>query len=228
MSRHLVLTTTACALLLPSISSAQTLEPLTTVPSEAVGVALDGPAIPTPRMTQADVTSGAFSLKQLRRRGLEMFTTPFNQQDGHGDGPTGPDPTAFGQRPTTNGTWLRLNGIDSQTCQECHAFLSTATIPPTLGIAGVAGIANTAFPGVTQFDLEDLDASMIAEVNGRLINPPFLLTIGGSTSATGTYSSGAIPVPAGIKAVLNVQALVLDPTAPFGGSLSNGLELHYK
>ena len=146
---------------------------------QPVGVPLDGPAIPTPRMSQADVTSGVFTLKQLRRRGLEMFTTPFNQYDGRGDGPSGPDPTVFGQRPTTNGTWLRVNGLDSQTCQECHAFLSMATIPPTLGIAGVAGIANTAFPGVTKFDLEDLDANEIAEVNGRMINPPFLFGAGG-------------------------------------------------
>jgi len=146
---------------------------------QPVGVPLDGPAIPTPRMTQADVTSGAFTLKQLRRRGLEMFTTPFNQYDGRGDGPSGPNSTIPGQRPTTNGTWLRVNGLDSQTCQECHAFLSMATIPPTLGIAGVTGIASTAFPGVTQFDLEDLDANQIAEVNGRLINPPFLYGAGG-------------------------------------------------
>jgi hypothetical protein len=146
---------------------------------QPVGVPLDGPAIPTPRMTQADVTSGAFTLKQLRRRGLEMFTTPFNQYDGRGDGPSGPNSTIPGQRPTTNGTWLRVNGLDSQTCQECHAFLSMATIPPTLGIAGATGIANTAFPGVTQFDLEDLDANQIAEVNGRLVNPPFLYGAGG-------------------------------------------------
>jgi hypothetical protein len=146
---------------------------------QPVGVPLDGPAIPRPRMTQADVKSGVFKLKELRRKGLEMFTTPFNQYDGRGDGPSGPHPTVFGQRPTTNGTWLRVNGLDSQTCQECHAFLSMATIPPTLGIAGVAGIANTAFPGVTEFDLKDEDANQIAEVNGRLINPPFLFGAGG-------------------------------------------------
>ena len=147
--------------------------------SASIGPVLDGPAILTPRTTQADIVNGVYTLKELRRRGLEMFTTPFNQQDGHGDGPSGPNPATFGQRPTTNGTWLRVNGLDSQTCQECHAFLSNATIPPTLGIAGVAGIANTAFPGVTQFDLEDLDANSVAEVNGRLINPPFLFGAGG-------------------------------------------------
>jgi hypothetical protein len=148
-------------------------------PSESVGVPMDGPAIPTPRILQADIAGGAYTLYQLRRRGLEMFTTPFNKYDGHGDGLTGPDPTAFGQRPTVNGTWLRVNGLDSQTCQECHAFVSMATIPPRLGIGGVAGMANSAFPFVTQFDIADLDASGRAEVNGRLINPPFLFGAGG-------------------------------------------------
>ncbi|MGW8310891.1 MAG: di-heme oxidoredictase family protein [Thiogranum sp.] len=170
MYRYLSLATAASAVL--------------SVYTQAVGVPLDGPAIPTPRMTQADVTSGVFTLKQLRRRGLEMFTTPFNKHDGRGDGPSGPDPTVFGQRPTTNGTWLRVNGLDSQTCQECHSFVSMATIPPTLGIGGVSGIASTAFPGVTQFDLEDRrPRNEIADVNGRLINPPFLFGAGGVEQA---------------------------------------------
>ena len=141
---------------------------------------IDGPALPQPRLTQADVTSGLYTLNELRRRGLEIFNTSFNHFDGYGDGPVNPlDPTMFGGRPTTNGTWLRVNGLDAQTCQECHAFTSMATVPPSLGIAGVAGIANTAFPFVTDFDLADGDASGIAEVNGRLINPPFLFGAGG-------------------------------------------------
>ncbi len=57
--------------------------------------------------------------------------------------------------------------------------MSNATVPPTLGIGGIGGIAASAFPGVTQFDLEDLDSNAIAEVNGRLINPPFLFGAGG-------------------------------------------------
>jgi hypothetical protein len=172
-----------CAVLLSLSIHGQSPNPDVTGTVQTVGVARDGPAIPAPRITQAEVAGGAFSLKQLRRRGLEMFTTPFNKYDGHGDGPSGPDGSVFGQRPTTNGTWLRVNGLDSQTCQECHAFLSMATIPPTLGIAGVAGIANTAFPGVTEFDIADLDASDVAEVNGRLINPPFLFGAGGVEQA---------------------------------------------
>ncbi len=60
-----------------------------------------------------------------------------------------------------------------------------------------------------------------------LLGLPAPLTIGGMTTAAGTYTSGALPVPASLKAVINLQALILDPTTAFGGSLSNGLELHY-
>ncbi len=141
---------------------------------------LDGPALPQPRLSHAQLTSGAFTLKEIRRRGLEIFNAPFNFYDGHGDGPVNPlDPAMFGGRPTTNGMMLRLNGLDAQTCQECHAFLSMATIPPTLGLAGVAGIANAAFPGTTAMDCLDEDADGIANVNGRIINPPFLFGAGG-------------------------------------------------
>ncbi|WP_305909425.1 hypothetical protein Q9L42_005545 [Methylomarinum sp. Ch1-1] len=178
MNRYLTIATAVIFASLPLESFSQT-RVSTPGSSNAVGVARNGPAIPRPRLDQADIVAGRYSLNELRRRGLEMFTTPFNKHDGHGDGPSGADPTVFGQRPTTNGTWLRINGLDSQTCQECHAFASMATIPPTLGIGGVAGIANTAFPGVTQIDIEDLDATGIAEVNGRLINPPFLFGAGG-------------------------------------------------
>ena len=145
-----------------------------------VGLPVDGPRIPRPRLQQSDIVAGTFDLDELRRKGLEIFTLPFNKADGHGDGPVDfNDPSSFGGRPTTNGTWLRVNGLDSQTCLECHQFTSNATVPATLGIGGIAGIASSAFPGVTEFDLGDLDLSGIAEVNGRLINPPFLFGSGG-------------------------------------------------
>lgn len=183
MQRHAIPTTLAVVSLSLTVHAQSQLlntgVPSSTNPPATVSVALDGPAIPAPRIEQADIVAGLYTHKELRRRGLEMFTTPFNKHDGHGDGPSGPNPTVFGQRPTVNGTWLRMNGLDSQTCQECHAFVSLATIPPALGIAGVAGIANAAMPGTTRMDADDLDGNGIAEVNGRLINPPFLYGAGG-------------------------------------------------
>ena len=74
---------------------------------------------------------------------------------------------------------MRVNGLDSQTCLECHGILSNATIPSTFAVGGIGGIAASAFPGITEFDLADLDANEIADINGRTINPPFLFGSGG-------------------------------------------------
>ena len=141
---------------------------------------INGPGLGTNRITQADITGGGLTNKEIRRKGLEIFTTPFNHLDGFGDGPVNPlDTVSPGGRPTTNGTWLRVNGLDTQTCLECHSVTSNATIPATLGVGGVAGIGGSAFGGVTSIDITDADASGVAEVTGRLINPPFLFGSGG-------------------------------------------------
>jgi len=147
------------------------------------------------RITQADVTGGALTVDQIRRAGLEIFTTPFRFKDGYGDGPEDPlNHVAPGGRPTSNGTWLRVNGLDSQTCSECHGVVSNATVPPTLGIGGVGGNSASAFPASSfltpprmKYDIDDNDLDPevgppddgIAGINGRLINPPFLFGSGG-------------------------------------------------
>ena len=143
-------------------------------------VPLDGAAVDGERVTQAAILAGELDLWMLRRKGLEMFSLPFNQADGYGDGPVNPvDPLAFGGRPTINGTWLRINGLDAQSCLECHAVLSNATVPPLFGVGGVGTIATSAMPGVTRIDAADEDGSGRAETDGRMINPPFLFGGGG-------------------------------------------------
>ena len=142
----------------------------------------DGPALGQNRITQAEVTSGRLSIRELRRKGLEIFSTPFNKLDGYGDGPMNPaNPVVPGGRPTIGGnnTWLRINGLDTQTCLECHSVLSNAFLPATFSPGGVGGIGASAFPGVTEFDLEDLNGNLIADINGRAINPPFVFGAGG-------------------------------------------------
>jgi len=141
-------------------------------------------------------------LQQARTLGLLVFTTPFNTLDGHGDGDyifgEPPNEFGFGARPTAqgNGQFLRVGGLDAQSCNECHVFVSHRTLPPTLGIAGVGGAATSAFPGPSLFDVADsaddrvfympghvpdlpLDPDGEADYNGRLINPPFLFGGGG-------------------------------------------------
>ena len=152
-----------------------------------------------------DFDNGDLSLDDLRRLGLSVFSTPFNTLDGFGDGPFDPaelgpdgDTSEFGHRPTLqgNGTLLRINGLDAQSCNECHTILSNKTTPPTLGLAGVGGMVQNAIIMPTLIDVADsfddrvifqsghdpslpLDFDGIADFNGRFANPPFLFGGGG-------------------------------------------------
>lgn len=134
------------------------------------------------RLTQEELTSGDLDFTDIRREGRRVFTTPFNRLDGYGDGPSdGIEPTAPGRRPTlqNNGTLLRVNGLDAQTCLECHTIVSNATIPATLGIGGVGGAAQNAIFQPTDIDVDDEGGNGYAAFNGRFINPPFLFGSGG-------------------------------------------------
>jgi hypothetical protein len=149
--------------------------PLTLAPGSQNGLQED-------RLTQDDITSGSLSLREIRRAGMILFSTPFTQANGFGDGPMNSgDPTSPGGRPTMagNGTFLRVNGLDSQSCLECHSVLSSREIPATFAVGGVGGISATAMPGPTDVDIDDEGGNGFAFFNGRLINPPFLFGAGG-------------------------------------------------
>lgn len=134
--------------------------------------------------------NGQLSLHEVRQMGLFVFTTPFNRLDGMGDGPFDPletDPRSFGQRPTLqgNGMYLRVNGLDAQSCNECHTIVSNHERPPELGIGGVGGIVQTAMILPDHLDVTDTDNPPdsafdgVADFTGRLANPPFLFGGGG-------------------------------------------------
>lgn len=144
------------------------------------------PSYPTPalgeRLTQAQVTSGDLSLRELRREGMRIFSTPFNKLDGLGDGPINPlDKVSPGGRPTlqNNGIFLRMNGLDSQSCVECHSILSSLVVPPLFAVGGVGGVSQSAFPGIIDPDIDDSDDNGFASTVGRVINPPFSFGSGG-------------------------------------------------
>ncbi len=140
-------------------------------------------------------------LDYLRTLGLLVFTTPFNEKDGLGDGPYikgEGSPLAPGSRPTLqgNGQFLRVNGLDSQSCNECHNLVSHAERPPHLGIGGVGGVVTNAIIAPSLIDVADsldlrvhylaghdpdlpLEEDGVADFNGRFSNAPFLFGGGG-------------------------------------------------
>jgi len=139
-------------------------------------------ALPKVRITQQEIAAGAVTRESIRQMGLRLFTTPMNRLDGYGDGPMNLEDTVSpGGRPTLqgNGTFLRVNGLDAQSCLECHSIVSAASIPPRLGIGGVGGSIANAIISPTEMDpanLKDLDGK--ARFNGRFANPPFLFGVG--------------------------------------------------
>ena len=121
-------------------------------------------------------------LEEVRHAGLRMFATPFNHADGYGDGPMNPeDPVTPGGRPTiaNNGTFLRINGLDGQACVECHAMISSRTMPPRFGVGGFGGISNAPFFQPKLLDVSDVSELGFAFTDGRVIVPPHLFGAGG-------------------------------------------------
>ena len=138
-------------------------------------------------VTQNDIAAGNLSLLDIIEEGKLVFSTPFNRYDGLGDGPVNSaDTLSPGGRPTLqanpahgNGYFLRLNGLDSQTCLECHSILSNKTIPALFEVGGVGGVATNAIAAPTKVDPADTIGIDHATFNGRFINPPFVFGSGG-------------------------------------------------
>ncbi|WP_089940638.1 hypothetical protein [Candidatus Entotheonella palauensis] len=142
----------------------------------------EAPALGPNRITQDAIVNGRLPLEDIQQQGRTLFATPFNKLDGFGDGPMNPeDPLAAGGRPTLqgNGTFLRVNGLDAQSCAECHAIVSTDTIPFTFGLGGVGGANTNVIARPTLIDSADGLGFGTATFDGRFINPPFVFGAGG-------------------------------------------------
>ena len=129
-------------------------------------------ALPSERLSQDEIASSRTSSMLIRRQGLIVFSTPFNRHDGFGDGPNG-RPTMGG-----NGTLLRVNGLDAQSCQECHGIVRAGEMPPRLGIGGAGGSNSNAIVMPSRIGVGDTGGGA-AEFDGRFANPPFLFGAGG-------------------------------------------------
>ena len=142
---------------------------------QIVRVTDEGPNL-RPRLTQAQVAGSP--LPQILIDGVRIFSTPFNRYDGFGDGMYDPGaPLDEGGRPTLqqNGTFLRVNGLDAQTCAECHFVKSISTIPFTFELGGTAGGGPNVLLKPTVIDTETATGAF----NGRFINSPILFGAGG-------------------------------------------------
>ncbi|MEM8713774.1 MAG: hypothetical protein AAGG01_22760, partial [Planctomycetota bacterium] len=144
-------------------------------PATSASPQADGPALGDQRITQSDITGGSLTLDEIRAAGLKMFATPFNRLDGFGDGPMDPlNPVEPGARPTLqdNGTFLRVNGLDAQTCMECHSVGSNTTAPFTFAIGGVGHSNNNVLFQPRFIDVEDAAGKGYADFDGRFIEVP--------------------------------------------------------
>ncbi len=134
------------------------------------------------RTTQAEIQGLGLSFLDIRLAGFKMFATQFRKADGWGDGPLNPSDTINpGGRPTlqNNGTFLRVNGLDSQSCLDCHSVVSTDAVPIVSGIGGSGGLNNSAMFMTRSIDVADIGGNGFADFNGRVINPPALFGTGG-------------------------------------------------
>ncbi len=148
----------------------------------------EGAALPDNLIEQAEIEAGNLTIKEIRMAGAKVFTVPFNRYDGMGDGP--PDiyddtrsfPFRGDRAPLQNGmtTMLRINGLDAQSCLECHSVISTTGVP-RFGIGGHGGISASPMPRTRVLDAAENKGVLdgVTETTGRVINPPFIFGAGG-------------------------------------------------
>ena len=225
------------AFVLHACRSTFVLASIMVVAAAAADLPGEGPRLGPDRITQADIESGRLTLNDIRRAGLFMFSVPFNKADGFGDGPMNPLDTRLpGGRPTLggNGTFLRVNGLDAQSCLECHSIISNASVPAEMGVGGVGGGASHAIFRPTLIDVSDSLQLGQAAMDGRFINPPFLFGSGGiellAREMTADLQalkqlarqSPGVPVPLDTKGV-NFGTIVFDGEA-FDTSAVEGVD----
>ena len=158
-------------------------------------LATAGPAVaqervitPAVSIEQDQLDLGAYSNDEVLQAGRQFFAAAFLPEDGHGEGDTGPKADMRKElwKTAVDGSglempFLRLNGLDSQACFECHNSAGTHVPEGELfrtqkpgGLGGSAGFASVLFGN--QFFPEDdsstheeaLESKQIAATEERL------------------------------------------------------------
>ena len=112
------------------------------------------------RLDQDDISTGQVSFRGLMEIGRHLFTQRFTAAEGYGEGPGGPrelkrrEDGAHGPMAAFNKLpWMRVNGLDSQSCLECHSVsgmerdglaVAEAQRPRADGQSGAGTIATSA------------------------------------------------------------------------------------
>ena len=110
--------------------------------------------VPEMEIDQEVLMSDGYEFRKIIESGRHLFSTPFHTLDGHGEGPEGPRRSTQTLFDAPQFRFLRLNGLDSQSCFECHNTIGSANLPDMTSQAlgrkgpvtgGSAGFASTAF-----------------------------------------------------------------------------------
>lgn len=128
---------------------------------------------------QKDLLQGKYPLRKVLESGGQFFSVPYTEKDHVGEGETG---SRSVQRhtfyPISNGfPFLRVNGLDSQSCFECHNTIGVYREPGTVSSAklrkpgvtgGSAGVVSNAF----------INPDFPHTLTGLIRNPPHVFGTG--------------------------------------------------
>jgi hypothetical protein len=138
------------------------------------------------RHSQDDINENNVPFEELFYAGKHIFSNRFTTEDHYGEGPEGPRRSKYTMADRANYPFLRFNGLDSQSCLECHLAIGFAPqdnysderpkirFAKQLGFTGGgAGFASSAF-GLANFGCESgVDGCDLSKsTSGVIRNPP--------------------------------------------------------
>ncbi len=137
------------------------------------------------RHSQDDINAMKISFNDLFYAGKHIFSNRFTSDDHYGEGPNGPRRSIQHIADRDNYPFLRFNGLDSQSCLECHLAIGFAPqenyapdqterrFAKQLGFTGGgAGFASSAF-GFQNFASDPCNAEcQNSPTQGVIRNPP--------------------------------------------------------